>query len=76
MSFSEKMGELERIVARIESEALRLEEALALFERGVGLVRECRAFLTEAKQKISLLTDEGKLSPFAEKRDDEGEQDQ
>ncbi|HRV99428.1 MAG TPA: exodeoxyribonuclease VII small subunit, partial [Aminobacteriaceae bacterium] len=35
MSFSGKMDELEGIVARIEKEALPLEDALALFEKGI-----------------------------------------
>ncbi len=64
MSFSGKMDELEGIVARIEKEALPLEDALALFEKGVGLVRECREYLSEAKQRILLLTEDNSTVPF------------
>ncbi|PKL02197.1 MAG: exodeoxyribonuclease VII small subunit [Synergistetes bacterium HGW-Synergistetes-2] len=64
MSFSAKMDELEGLVARIEKEALPLEDALALFEKGVGLVRECRAYLSEAKQRILLLTEDSSTTPF------------
>ena len=58
------MDELEGIVARIEKEALPLEDALALFEKGIGLVRECREFLSEAKQRILLLTEDNTTVPF------------
>lgn len=64
MSFSGKMNELEGIVARIEKEALPLEDALALFENGVGLVRECREYLEESKQRILLLTEDNSTVPF------------
>lgn len=64
MSFSGKMEELEGIIARIEKEALPLEDALALFEKGVGLVRECRGYLAEAKRKILLLAEDNAMVPF------------
>ena len=66
MSFSAKMDELEGLVARIEKEALPLEDALALFEKGVGLVRECREYLSEAKQRVLLLTESNSTVPFVE----------
>ena len=49
MKFSEKMAEVEEIVNRLEREALPLEEALSLFEKGVSAIRECQVFLAEAK---------------------------
>lgn len=73
MSFSGKMDELEGIVARIEKEALPLEDALALFEKGVGLVRECREYLSEAKQRILLLTEDKTAVPFVASYNNEEE---
>ena len=64
MSFSGKMEELEGMVVRLEKEALPLEDALALFEKGVGLVRECRSYLSEAKQRILLLTEANDMVPL------------
>ena len=64
MKFSEKMEEIETIVTRLEKEALPLEDALSLFENGVGLIRECRMYLDEAKEKVMLLSsNEGEI-PF------------
>ena len=63
MNFSEKMAELDKILRRLEGDSLPLEEALSEFEKGIGLVRECRSYLEEAKQKVALLTDDGEI-PF------------
>ena len=65
MSFSKKMEELEDIVARIEKGPMPLEDALALFEKGVKLVRECREYLSEAKKKVQLLSSEDTLVPLS-----------
>jgi len=61
MNFSEKMSELDKILKKLEGEDLPLEEALSEFEKGIGLVKECRLFLDKAKQKITLLTDGGEV---------------
>ncbi len=73
MSFSGKMDELEGLVARLEKEALPLEDALSIFERGVGLARDCREYLSEAKQRVLLLTEEGNAVPFASPKNDKEE---
>ena len=64
MKFSEKMEEIEIIVARMEKEALPLEDALALFEQGVALIRECQSYLKEAKQRVTLLSEQEKEVAF------------
>lgn len=50
------MSELEARVARLERGDLALEEALRLFEEGVGLVRECHERLDAADARIIALT--------------------
>lgn len=63
MNFTEKMAELDKIVRNLEGENTSLENALTEFERGISLVRECKLFLEEAKQKVTILTDDGEV-PF------------
>jgi exodeoxyribonuclease VII small subunit len=41
----------------LDSGELALEEALEVFERGVGLVRECQELLDEAERRIVELTE-------------------
>ncbi len=55
-SFEAALSELEGRVARLERGDLALEEALRLFEEGVGLVRECHERLDAADARIVALT--------------------
>ena len=57
MNFSEKMDQLDKIMREMEQQDMPLEKALEEFERGITLVKECRKYLEEAKQKVTLLTE-------------------
>lgn len=63
MSFSDDLEHLKNIVRRLEESSLPLEEALIDFERGVSLVRRCQRFLSEAEQKITVLTASAEGNP-------------
>jgi len=54
--FEDAMTELEAVVARLESGDLALDEALAAFEQGIGLVRLLNEKLTRAEQRVEILT--------------------
>lgn len=58
MDFAEKIAELEKILQEMDGEALSLDKALAEYERGIKLIRECRAYLSEAQQKVTMLAEE------------------
>lgn len=51
----ERMNRLERILALLQREDLELEEALALFEEGVGHVREAERLLRVAELRVEQL---------------------
>ena len=53
--FEQCLERLEALVARLESGELPLEEALAVFEEGVGLSRRCAALLEDAERRIEVL---------------------
>ena len=55
-NFEESMKRLEEIVALLEKGEAPLEESLALFEEGTGLVNACAKLLDQAEQKVSKLT--------------------
>jgi len=63
-SFDKALAELERIVARMESGELSLEEALAAHRRGMELVKRCHAYLSAAEQQVKVLEGEV-LKPLA-----------
>lgn len=54
-SFEEVLGELEKIVAKLEAGDQPLEQSLELFEKGVALSRECRARLENVERRIQVL---------------------
>ncbi len=49
------VDELEALVGRLEGGDLPLEEALALYERGVGLARQGSGLLDGAERKVEEL---------------------
>lgn len=52
LSFEEALAELEAIVQRLEKGELGLEEAIATYERGVGLKRRCEEKLKDAQLRV------------------------
>ncbi len=66
-SFESALSELEELVERMESGELSLEESLKSFEQGIALTRSCQQALSEAEQKVEILTSndpEGAAEPF------------
>ena len=57
-TFESSLDELEKIVARLETGDMALEESLELFERGVKLSRDCKERLLKAERRIEVLTRE------------------
>ena len=52
LSFEEAMKELEEIVKRLEDGRGNLEEAIDMYERGIGLKQHCEKRLREAQMRI------------------------
>ena len=62
-SFEEAIGELERLVERMESGSLSLEDSLAAYRRGAELAAFCRKSLAGVQQQVKVLEGE-LLRPF------------
>lgn len=62
-TFESSLGDLEKIVRKLEDGDLSLEESLKLFEDGVKLSRECQERLNQAERRIEVLLkdSDGKL---------------
>lgn len=56
LDFEGSMARLEEIVSLLERGDAPLEQAMALFEEGAKLLRECTSQLDQAEQKVTLLT--------------------
>jgi exodeoxyribonuclease VII small subunit len=54
-SFEEQLEELDGIVTALEDGRLPLEDALALYERGMRLAKACQERLDQAELRVSRL---------------------
>lgn len=67
--FEHALAELDRILRDLEDGSTSLDDALARYEQGVALLRQCHGQLRDAEQRVRLLaglTDDGgpDLRPF------------
>ncbi len=66
--FEEQLAKLEGLVEALEQGDLSLEQSMLSFEQGISLARECQKALSDAEQKVALLTRDGDqlhAQPFA-----------
>jgi exodeoxyribonuclease VII small subunit len=56
LNFEKSLAELETLVERMEAGEMSLEESLKAFEHGVRLTQQCQLALTEAQQRVQMLT--------------------
>ena len=54
-TFEGAMGELEALVEAMENDQLPLEDLVAHYEKGAGLLRHCEKVLSSAKERIELI---------------------
>lgn len=65
-TFEASLGELEKIVRKLENGDLPLEQSLKLFEDGVRLSRECQERLDQAERRIEILLKDEEGNPALE----------
>ncbi len=65
LSFEEAFDQLEQVVQRLEGGDLPLQEALALYERGMGLANHCQGLLDQAELRVTQVVGEEE-EPFEE----------
>ena len=54
--FEDALRELDTILRDLEEGAVSLEDSLARYERGVGLLRQCYGQLKDAEHRVKMLT--------------------
>jgi exodeoxyribonuclease VII small subunit len=59
VTFEQALADLEQIVRELEDGQTGLEDALARYEMGIGLLKRCYGQLRDAEQRILLLTGVG-----------------
>ncbi|MAT52464.1 MAG: exodeoxyribonuclease VII small subunit [Porticoccaceae bacterium] len=54
--FERDLAELEKLVTALESGNLSLEDSLKAFEEGIRITRQCQEALSQAEQRVEILT--------------------
>lgn len=65
-NFEGTLEKLEKIVSELEGGEVSLDQSIKKFEKGIDLYNECRDFLSDAEQKIKVLTDSLKEEEYQE----------
>ena len=68
-NFNKGLLQLEEIINKMESGELSLEDSLKYFEEGVKIHRQCHTALSDAEQRISVLSENDNYSeekPFGD----------
>ena len=61
-NFNKGLLQLEEIINKMESGEHSLEDSLKYFEEGVKIHRQCHTALTDAEQRISVLSENDNYS--------------
>ena len=69
MNFTEKLEKINEIQKNLEKNNISLEDAMEEFENGIKLIKECKAILDSASQKVNILTEDGEVE-FKGRKDD------
>jgi exodeoxyribonuclease VII small subunit len=58
LSFEEAIKELTNIVGKIEQGEIPLQDSLEQYEKGMGLIKQCRTILQKAEERIEKISKE------------------
>lgn len=53
VDFKELRAELDQVLAKLQSDDVEVDNALALYERGIEITKQLEAYLKTAENKIS-----------------------
>ncbi|MES2307334.1 MAG: exodeoxyribonuclease VII small subunit [Verrucomicrobiota bacterium] len=71
LKFEEAIEQLESTVEQMENDQLPLDQLILRYEEGMKLVAFCQEKLSEAEQKVEVLTQAQKSEPKPKKSDQE-----
>lgn len=69
--FEKNLDQLNQIVEKLDNGDQPLDKALADFEAGIKLTRECQQALTNAQQKVKILLDSNPNATLMDYEDSE-----
>ncbi len=63
-TLEETFEQLEGMLSALESRDISLEESFALYQKGIGLLRECNEKIDTIEKKMKIMNEEGELIDF------------
>ncbi|MEZ0122787.1 MAG: exodeoxyribonuclease VII small subunit [Candidatus Reddybacter sp.] len=66
INFEQSLKQLETLVESLETGNLNLDESLKSFEKGIKITRDCQTALSEAEQRVRILTSDTALETGSE----------
>ena len=63
-SLEEMFAVLEKTVNQMETEELSLEDSLALYHKGMDLLKKCSSTIDQVEKKMLVLDEEGETHEF------------
>lgn len=55
-NFEQQLLELENIIKKLESNQLTLDESLAEYKNGIGLIKNCNSIIEKAEEEVAKLS--------------------
>ena len=65
MKFEDKMAAIEKIIAELEKDEIKLDESIEKYVEAMGLIKQCDEELKSAEEKIAkIVNKDGELQEF------------
>ena len=63
-SLEERFAQLEGVIAEMEKDGISLEHSFDLYNKGMGLLKECSRSIDEVEKKVLILDEDGETHEF------------
>ena len=63
-SLEEMFAQLEGVIAEMEKDGISLEDSFDLYNKGMGLLKECSKSIDEVEKKVLILDEDGETHEF------------
>lgn len=63
-SLEEMFSLLENVISEMEKEGISLEHSFDLYNKGMGLLKECSRSIDEVEKKVLILDEDGETHEF------------
>lgn len=63
-TIEEDLDALEKVIEKMESGKMTLEESLEEYEKGIALIRQSGAKIETAEKRLKILTEDGSIHDF------------